>query len=289
MSQDGTGTRTVVITGASTGIGEACALRMDKLGWRVFAGVRKPADAERLRHEASERLATLTLDVTDGAQIAAAAQQVATMVGAAGLNGLVNNAGIGVGGPLEFVPLDELRRQLEVNVVGQVAVTQAFLPLIRKAKGRIVNTGSIGGTIATPFIAPYNASKFAMEAVTDALRMELRPWGIHVSIVKPGNIKTPIWDKAQASISELDETLPPEAHALYEATLAAMRKNIEQLASSGIPPARVAGVVAHALTSRQPKTRYIVGFDAHVQRLIARAVPDRTRDGLILRFLGAPR
>ncbi|MGD1157325.1 MAG: SDR family oxidoreductase, partial [Terriglobia bacterium] len=183
----------VVITGASTGIGEACALHLDKLGFRVFAGIRKAADAEALRHRASARLVPIRLDVSDETEVEQAARNVTEALRGEGLAGLVNNAGIVVAGMLEFLPLDALRRQLEVNVVGQVAVTQAFLPHLRKARGRIVNIGSVSGLIAGPFSGAYAASKFALEALTDALRVELRPWKIHVSIVEPGNIQTPIW------------------------------------------------------------------------------------------------
>src|SRR3990172_8450526 len=193
MARDGQIQRCVVITGASTGIGEACALRLDKLGWRVFARVRKEADAERLKNEGSERLTPAFIDVTDEGSIMKAEETVRAVVGEAGLAGLGDNAGVGIHGPLEFLPIEDLRRQLEVNTIGQIAVTQAFLPLIRKGRGRIVNIGSIGGKMATPFLGPYAASKFAMEALTDSLRQELRPWDIHVAIVEPGSIATPIW------------------------------------------------------------------------------------------------
>src|SRR5712691_5002789 len=178
----------VVITGAASGIGEACALHLDKLGFCVFAGVRREVDGAALQGKASERLTPLLLDVTDAASIRFAVEIVATGVVETGLAGLVNNAGITVAGPLEFLPVSELRRQLEVNVIGQVAVTQAFLPLLRRGQGRIVNMGSLAGRIATPFIGPYHASKFAMEALTDSLRMELRRWGMHVSLIEPGFI-----------------------------------------------------------------------------------------------------
>src|SRR3954471_14417569 len=168
----------VVITGASTGIGATCAAHLSSLGFRVFAGVRKPEDAERAREAGHE---PLTIDVTDPESIRSAVEQV----GDAPLSGLVNNAGIAVAGPLEFIPIDEFRRQLDVNVVGQVAVTQAFLPALRRSRGRVVFVGSIAGRSALPFLGAYAASKFAVEAVTDALRVELRPWGIDVAVVEP--------------------------------------------------------------------------------------------------------
>src|SRR5919112_1052610 len=182
----------VLITGASTGIGHATAKRMLAYGWEVFAAARKDEDLERLR---GEGFTPIKLDVTDPETIAAAREELDER----GLRGLVNNAGVAVSGPIEFIPLDELRRQLEVNLVGQVAVIQAFLPNIREATGRIVNISSIGGRIALPMVGPYAASKHALEAVSDSLRRELRPWGIHVSLIEPGGVTTPIWEKGKAT------------------------------------------------------------------------------------------
>jgi NAD(P)-dependent dehydrogenase (short-subunit alcohol dehydrogenase family) len=289
MTTDGSGpVKAVVVTGASTGIGEACALRLDAMGFRVFAGVRREQDADRLRAKASSRLTPVMIDVTDAASVAAAAELVGREA-AGRLAGLVNNAGISVAGPMEFVPLDELRRQLEVNVIGQVAVTQAFMPLLRRGRGRIVNIGSVSGRLATPFLGPYSASKFAMEAISDAERIELRPWGLHVAIVEPGSIATPIWEKGQAEADRLERLLPPQAHALYDAAIAAMRALARETAARGIPPDAVARVVAHALTSNRPRTRYLVGLDARVQALLAKALPDRLRDALLVRLLKLPR
>lgn len=281
-------TRSVVITGASTGIGEACALRLDRQGWRVFAGVRKEADGASLKEKGSERLTPVIIDVTDQATITACAERVSAATGASGLAGLVNNAGIAVAGPLEFLPLEDLRRQLEVNVIGQIAVTQAFMPRIRAARGRIVNIGSIGGRMATPFLGPYNASKFAMEALTDALRQELRPWGIHVSIIEPGSISTPIWDKGQAAADEMEKNMPEEAMKLYGDAITSMRAAGKEFEEAGIPPDEVAKFVQHALTASTPKTRYVVGRDAQIQRVLVKMVPDRIRDGLVQRQLKLP-
>ncbi len=277
----------VVVTGASTGIGEACALRLDGLGLRVFAGVRKAADGDALVRKASGRLTPVLLDVTDAATIAAAAETVAKAVGEAGLAGLVNNAGINVAGPLECLPIAELRAQLEVNVIGQIAVTQAFLPLLRRARGRIVNIGSIAGRSATPFVGAYCASKFALEALTDALRMELRPWGIAVSIVEPGAVATPIWEKSVARASATMEDLPPQARDLYGRALTAIREASERMARGAISTDRVVAAVVHALTAARPKTRYLVGTDAKVQ-VALKILPDRLRDRLIVRALRLP-
>jgi NAD(P)-dependent dehydrogenase (short-subunit alcohol dehydrogenase family) len=270
----------IVITGASTGIGEACALRLDA-GFTVFAGVRKDADADRLRRQGSSRLTPIRLDVTDESTIDAARQQVAAAVGRSGIAGLVNNAGIGLGGPIEFLPVDEWRTQFEVNVFGTIAVTQAFMPLIRQGRGRIVVIGSIAGRFASPFIGPYCASKHALEAFTDALRFELKPWKIDVAIVEPGSIATPIWDKAEGTFERLKRELPAQALELYADALAAIDAFTKDAAKRGIPPDVVAKAVQHALTAKRPKTRYLVGTDARLQAAASTVLPDRVLDRLI--------
>jgi NAD(P)-dependent dehydrogenase (short-subunit alcohol dehydrogenase family) len=277
--------RAVVITGASTGIGAACAERLDALGMRVFAGVRRTEDGEALQAKTSGRLTPLVLDVTDDAAIAAAAEQVRAATGAGGLWGLVNNAGVAVPGPMEFLPPAELRRQLEINVVGQVAVTQAFLPLIRLARGRIVNISSISGRLATPFVGAYSASKFALEALSDVLRIELGPWGIAVVIVEPGGIATPIWERSLATADRLMEQMPPQFREYYGPVEPVIRKSAQRTGTRGTPPAEVAEVVAQALTTGRPRTRYTVGGRANlITRLVAR-LPDRQRDALVARQL----
>lgn len=274
----------VVVTGASTGIGEATALHLDRLGLRVFAGIRKPADGERLSAAGPDRLTPVTIDVADGESIDRAAAEVSEATGGR-LSGLVNNAGIAVSAPLEFVPVDELRRQLEVNVVGQVAVTQAFLPMVRAARGRIVNIGSVGGRVALPLLGPYNASKFALEALTDCLRRELRPWGIEVAIVEPGGIATPIWDKSGAAADALLSGMPPRVEELYGRLIAAIRREAEKTGRTGLPPSAVAEAVAHALTAKRPRTRYLIGRDAKARVAISRLIPDRAFDALVARSL----
>jgi NAD(P)-dependent dehydrogenase (short-subunit alcohol dehydrogenase family) len=280
--------RAVVVTGASTGIGAACALGLDRLGFRVFAGVRRAADGAALQRHASPLLTTVALDVTEAASVAGAARTVTAVVGARGLAGLVNNAGIAVPGPLEFLPLADLRRQLEVNVIGQIAVTQSVLPLLRAGRGRIVNIGSIGGRMATPFLGAYAASKFALEALTDALRLELRPWRIHVCIIEPGAVATPLWSKSRAEADRMRDALPAEAARLYGTAMAALRKGAAHAERGAISPDAVVTAVVHALTARRPRTRYVVGRDAKVQAVIARLVPDRARDRLLARFLRLP-
>lgn len=278
----------IVVTGASTGIGKACALRLDRMGFTVYAGVRKEADGAALVTEASPRLVPLIVDVTDAATIASAKATVEAAAAGRGIAGLVNNAGVAVGGPLEYVPIDDLRRQLEVNVVGQVAVTQAFLPMLRQAKGRIVNIGSISGRMATPFVGPYAASKFALEAITDALRLELRPWGIGVSIVEPGAIATPIWDKGQEQQAQIREQLPPEGQQLYAPAMDAIAGALDDFQRRAVPADTVAKAVAHALTAKRPKTRYLIGNDARLQAAMSTVAPDRLADRLIARQLKLP-
>jgi NAD(P)-dependent dehydrogenase (short-subunit alcohol dehydrogenase family) len=273
--------QSAVITGASTGIGKACALRMDRAGWRVFAGVRKEADGAALRAEASERLTPVFVDVTDGASIAALAAEVKAAVGEDGLHGLVNNAGMATGGVLEFVDLNELRRVLEVNVIGQVAVTQPLIPLLRQARGRVVMMSSMAGFSATPLLGLYAASKHALEAITDSLRLDLHPWGIQVASIQPGTIATPIWGKASALAQEIVPTLPPRALELYGPLVEAMLKSLRKSDSAGIPADAVAEAVFHALTAATPKTRYVVGQDAKMRQWIER-LPDRLRDRVMI-------
>ncbi len=275
----------VLVTGASTGIGESCALHLRERGFHVFGGVRKVEDGERLCAHAPEDITAVTLDVTRGADIAAAVVSVGEAVGEAGLKGLVNNAGVAVGGAIEYLPVDDLRRQLEVNVTAQVAVTQAFLPLLRKATGRIVNVGSTSGFFAAPLMGPYAASKHAMEAITDSLRLELRPWGMHVAIVQPGMIVTPIWGKAKEDTVASRAAIPEEGHARYGALIARMQELVDEAPDKGSPPIVVARAVAHALTARRPRTRYRMGKDSGVQAFL-RYLPDRLRDALIARELG---
>ena len=278
-----------MITGASTGIGAACALHLDRLGWRVFAGVRKQADAETLKAQGSPRLTPISLEITDTVSISTAASAVAGAVGQAGLAGLVNNAGIVVPGPIEFLPLPDLRRQLEINVVGQVAVTQAFLPLIRAGRGRIVNMGSIQGRMATPFAGAYAASKFALEALTDALRLELAPWGISVSIVEPSAVATPIWEKSAKTAEAMLGSVQPEALVLYAEAIQAVKRTAADAAKRAVDPVEVARVVEHALTAARPRTRYVVGREAKFRAAMALLVPDRVRDNLVAKAMGLPK
>jgi NAD(P)-dependent dehydrogenase (short-subunit alcohol dehydrogenase family) len=265
----------VLVTGASSGIGEACVLRLRSAGRRVVGGVRSAADAEALRARGVE---PVELDITNPEQIAAAAEAVGPE-----LAGLVANAGIAVAAPLELVPLDELRRQLEVNVVGQIALVQAFLPALRRARGRIVLMGSVGGRSALPFLGPYAASKHALEAFADVLRVELAPWGVAVSIVEPASIRTPMWTKGAAHADALRDAVPSAAAELYAPRLARFRQ-VALSRGPGLDPDVVARAVEHALTATRAKPRYLVGRDAHLRAWIER-LPTRVRDRVLARAL----
>jgi NAD(P)-dependent dehydrogenase (short-subunit alcohol dehydrogenase family) len=278
--------RAVVITGASTGIGAACAHHLRKLGFLVFAGIRRAADGERLVQAAPDGLVPLTLDVTDASSIAAAAETVAGQVGDAGLTGLVNNAGISVGGVLELVPLEDLRAQLEVNLIGPVAVTQAFLPLLRRATGRIVNIGSIAGRVASPVLGPYAMSKSGMRAFSDSLRRELSHFGIRVSLVEPGAVATPIWEKSAKRAGRTFRNTAPEAMERYAPLVGALREAARQSAAGGIPAVEVAQVVHHALTAQKPRAHYLVGRDARQVALADWLLPTSAMDRLIRKKLG---
>jgi NAD(P)-dependent dehydrogenase (short-subunit alcohol dehydrogenase family) len=271
----------VLITGASTGIGEATALRLQRAGFSVFAGVRKPEDGERLA--AQGVTVVQPFDVTSADDIAAALRTVESGLGDEPLRGIVNNAGIGIGGPLEALELDDFRRTLEVNTTGQLAVTKAFLPLLRRSRGRIVNMSSIGGRLAQPFAGPYVASKFALEAVTDVLRVELIDWGIDVIAIEPGTIATPIWDKSSREADKVLETLTPELRELYGKRLAKMAKVLERQTKRGAAPEKVAEAVEKALTARRPRTRYPIG-DAYVLLALKTFLPTRVLDRLLYRF-----
>jgi NAD(P)-dependent dehydrogenase (short-subunit alcohol dehydrogenase family) len=268
----------VLVTGASSGIGEACAVELAQRGWRVFAGVRTDEAAARLQRAGSGAIEALRLDVCDEHAIRTAARHIEKETAGTGLAGLVNNAGVAIAAPLEFLPLDLLRRQLEVNVIGQLAVTQAVLPSLRAARGRIVNVGSISGRIAMPFLGPYAASKFALEALTDSMRVELQPWGLHVAVVEPGVIATPIWQRGLATADAMLERLPPAAHEFYGRAMEVMRRKVALL--RGRPVSIVTHAVVHALSARRPRARYVVGLDAR-SRLLLNVLPWRVRDAVI--------
>ncbi len=278
----------VVVTGTSTGIGAATALHLARKGFRVFAGVRKQADGEALKAQASGELTPLILDVTDEASISAAVATVTEAVGDRGIAGLVNNAGIAKPAPIEFQPMADFRTQLEVNLFGPVAMAQAFLPLIRQGGGRIVNVGSIGGLLVLPLNGAYSASKFGIRAVTDALRLELRQWNIRVSLIEVAPVETAIFGKTYAELDALPQRLGEAGYALYEDQVAAVRKATEKAAATADPPVVIAKAVFDALTSEKPKTRYLAGHGGREVAVVA-ALPDRARDKALARELGLPK
>jgi NAD(P)-dependent dehydrogenase (short-subunit alcohol dehydrogenase family) len=273
---------TVLVTGASTGIGEASARHLSGLGFDVVAGVRSEEAASRAREAGLE---PVMLDVTDAASVASAAAFVEARVGDRGLDGLVNNAGVAVSGPVELIPLDEWRRQLEVNLIGQVAVTQALLPALLRRRGRIVMVSSIGGRVAAPLFGPYSASKFGLEAVSDALRREVAELGVRVVVVEPGAIATPIWDKGIAVGDEIVARGDPAARARYARLIDRIRAAAEANARDGLPPSAVADVIGEAMTAEKPRTRYLIGREAKVRARLARVLPDRAFDALVARAL----
>jgi NAD(P)-dependent dehydrogenase (short-subunit alcohol dehydrogenase family) len=278
----------VLITGASTGIGRAAALRLAASGWSVLAGVRDPAAGERLAAEApAGRLTAVTLDVTDPEQIAAVASRVAGERSGgegAGLDALVNNAGVGLGGPLELISSQDLRAHFDVNFFGHVAVTQAMLPALRSARGRIVFVSSIGGRVAMGFTAPYAASKHAVEAVGDALRVELRSSGVQVALVEPGSVATPIWDKSRSDADRI--TIPAHLQSVYGEVPAAMDKVMRDTGRRGIAPEKVAETIERALTASRMRSRYVVGRDAWAMLIARRLLPDHVFDRVARRALG---
>ncbi|MEL6149406.1 MAG: SDR family oxidoreductase [Chloroflexota bacterium] len=264
----------VLVTGASKGIGKAIALYLDQQGYHVMAGVRKEDDADMLRAEGSDRLKPIMIDVTKPEMIAAAAETVRETVGDDGLYGLVNNAGIAVASPMEFIPMEDFRWQMEVNLFGQVAVIQAMMPYIRMATGRIINITSIAGKFAVPHNGAYSASKFALEAVTDAMRSELAHWGIKSVSILPGAIKTEIFQSGRDIADDILEKLPSQAIEYYEKPMQASRDMFAQMESNAIPPVKVAEVVLTALTATNPRPRYIIGQDARLIYHVLRFLPD---------------
>ena len=270
---------TVLVTGASTGIGEATVLHLRELGFEPVAGVRSDEDAKRLE---GLGLRTARIDVTDQASIDAAREAL----GDEPLAGLVNNAGIAVAAPLEFVPLDQLRRQLEVNLIGQVAVTQAFLPALRAARGRVVNVSSIGGRMALPLVGAYNMSKFGLEAFSDSLRRELLSHGVDVIVIEPGGVKTPIWKKGNELAEQMVDDMPADAERLYGKLIEGLRRQTVKIAEQrGSEPRAVAEVIGTALATSKPRARYLVGRDAKSRALMIRLVPARVVDRLVVRAI----
>jgi NAD(P)-dependent dehydrogenase (short-subunit alcohol dehydrogenase family) len=278
MSAAGSGA--VLITGASTGIGEATVELLAARGVPVVAGARGAADLERLGKVPG--VEPLELDVTDAAHV----ERLGARLAGTPLRGLVNNAGVALAGPLEEMPLDELRKQFEVNVFGQIAVTQVALPSLRDGRGRVVNIGSVGGRVAQPFTGAYCGSKGAVHLMSSSLRRELRPWGIWVTCIEPGSIATKIWSKGDAANKASVEAMSPEGRARYARSMEGMAKVVRRQDTAGLEPAAVARRIEHALFSRRPRAYDLIGRDAHLLAALHAVLPVRTWDWFMDRYLG---
>ncbi len=274
----------VLVTGASSGIGFSTAVRLARRGTFVFAGIRRQVDGEALLRENSDRIKPMLLDVTDDVAIARARARIEGLREFR-LDALVNNAGIAVGGPLELLPQEELRRQFDVNFFAPIALIQAFLPLLRESGGRIVNVSSIAGKMSMPFVGAYSASKFALEAASDALRMELRPSGVSVSVIEPGEIRTPIWRRSSEAGLRMIDGMTPAERAKYEEMSRAIVAAAQNAERTAIPPERVALAIERALFARRPRARYLVGARTYMRLAVAR-LPEALRDPLVLAALG---
>lgn len=274
----------VLVTGAARGIGAATVRRLAAGGWDVLAGVRRREDAQPLIADYPQRVTAVTLDITDAEQLAALERSLPPR-----LDAVVNNAGVVVTGPVEGVAPADLRRQLDVNVVGQVAVAQAALPRLRASRGRLVFVSSVSGQIATPMFGPYNASKFALEGIADALRMEVWPWGVRVVLVAPAQTDTDLWRNAEREAAAVETSLSPEHRALYAKHLAGFRKTIPRAQRSAAPADGVAVAIEQALTDRRPRARYVVGRGPRLQLLMARLLPTAVMDVALRAGTGVPR
>ncbi|KUI46037.1 retinol dehydrogenase [Mycobacterium sp. GA-1199] len=273
----------VLITGASRGIGRAIAEHLAARGWQVFAGVRTESDAEALTALNPHRVSPVLLDVTDAGHIAALADVLPAQ-----LDAVVNNAGVVVSGPMETVTSDEWRKQLEINVIGQLALTRAVLPRLRESGGRVAFISSVNGRLSMPLLGAYAASKFALEAAADALRMELRPWRIPVVIVEPAQTDTDMWRTADTMVVEAEAALSPEHRALYAEHIAGMKKMVPVAQRMAVPTAKVSAVVEQALTARRPRARYVVGLGPKLQVAVVPNLPTRVRDAVLRRVSGQP-
>ena len=280
-------TKTVLITGASTGIGYECASRMSKLGWKVYAGVRKESDGKRVEEELGKNVKAVLLDVTKPADVSAFKNTLADS--GQRLDGLLNNAGIAIGGPVEVLSVEEYRRSFDVNFFGQIRLIQELLPFLRESKGRIVNMSSLAGKLSQPMMSAYCSSKHALEALSDSLRMELAVFDVKVIVIEPGAIKTPIWDKGSASAKSLSESIEgkvsmtAKAKELYQKQLRAIEKAIHVAGKNGVPASMVADALEKALTADRPKTRYKVGRDSKLGILAKTWLSDKAMDKAILK------
>jgi NAD(P)-dependent dehydrogenase (short-subunit alcohol dehydrogenase family) len=270
--------RAVLITGTSTGIGRAAALHLDQSGYRVFASVRKEQDGDSLRKEASGRLCPILLDVTDEATILRARDEVTRTVGQDGLWGLVNNAGVSFRTPIEFAPLDEFRKLYDTNVFGLLAVTQAFLPLVRQAHGRVINASSLASQIITPFHGPYTSSKLAVNGITNVMRLELKPLGVQVSLIMYSAVKMPIWERVVRNTAEVASHLPPEFIALYGENQKTAFGYFLASSEKGLTPQAAVQPILHALMAKRARNTYFIGHNALLFNMLDKVIHSRLRE-----------
>src|SRR5258705_1373952 len=273
----------VLVTGAGRGIGKSIVKHLATRGWDVIAGVRNERDADTVTALSPQRVSSVILDVTDAGHIAALQESLPER-----LDAIVNNAGVVVSGPMETVSPAEWRKQLEINVIGQLAVTQAVLPGLRRSRGRVVFISSLNGRLSMPLIGAYCASKFALEAAADALRMELRPWHIGVAIVEPAQTDTDMWRTADDMVEQSEAALTPEQRGLYTRQMAGMRKMIPLSQRLAVPAEKVSAVVEESLTARRPRARYVVGVGRKLQVALTTNLPTRMQDLLLRKISGQP-
>jgi len=276
--------KTVVITGASSGIGRACVARLSGAGWLVFATVRKAGDRDRLRSE--KNVYPVMMDVQDTSTISAAAAEVASQLSGGGLDGLVNVAGIGMVRPLEYARMADVREIYEINLFGQLETVQAFCRILRKNQGRIVNITSVGVNLAIPFGGLLNSSKCAFGMLSDTLRLELRNFGVRVIAVEPGSISTPAVDKTLGNLEEVISSLPPEGQNSYGSMIRSVGRRGYEMEKGGSSPDVVAEAVQRALTSGHPRLRYRVGKHAKLLAMLAKILPERVFDSIRVKMLG---
>lgn len=276
----------VVITGASSGIGRACVERMSRVGWQVFATVRKESDRDKLRADFGSNVFPVLMDVENEASITAAAAEIGAKLAGAGLDGLVNVAGVGMVRPVEYASLKDLRQIFEINVFGQIAVTQAFSRLLREARGRIVNITSVGVNVAIPFGGLLNASKSAFAKLSDTQRLEMHPFGVRVIAIEPGAIATPAVEKTLGDLEKVIRNLPPEAQEQYGAMIRKMGRRGYEMEKHGSSPAVVASAVYDALSARRPRFRYRVGKHSKLLATLPKLLPESAMDALLRRMLG---
>ncbi len=275
--------RGVIVTGASSGIGLACARWLSSRGFHVFAGVRRKPDGERLKELSPDTITPVLLDVTDAASIRSAVAAITNCPDGIAPFALVNNAGISIAGPLEMLPIDSFKKQIDVNLTGQLAVTQAFLPLLRSHHGRVFLMGSILGRFALPFLGAYSCAKFALEALAESMSMELAGTGVSVSIIEPGNIATPIWEKSKGTALEIAGDLSESKWDMYRDDARSALGYVSRLSEKGISPLSVAQAIEKAINARTPRKRYVVGADSAFLGRVLPVFPPGMRQAILRR------